>query len=240
MKKNSKANVLAVLMVLLFVCSIFSGCSTKQGVDPTGNETGVAPTVVTTSAETEAAKTEPPRKMHRIICLAPSMVEVVYALGAGEEIVGWSKFVDYPPEVTQIEGWIPYEEYEFISNEEELKKQVAVVSEFQSYNAELVDLLEPTIILSEANIQKPMTEELSAKGYEAHNFEPKSLEDVYEMIIQVGELLGREQRAEELVNFYRDEIAKIENVTKDLPKVKVYLEISHQVEYDDVKYGPYA
>lgn len=47
----------------------------------------------------------------RIVCLAPSMVEVVYALGYGESIVGWSAYTDYPVAATQTGGYQPYQYY---------------------------------------------------------------------------------------------------------------------------------
>jgi iron complex transport system substrate-binding protein len=38
----------------------------------------------------------------RVISLAPSVTETVFALGAGDEVVGVSTYCDYPPEVTKI------------------------------------------------------------------------------------------------------------------------------------------
>ena len=45
----------------------------------------------------------------RIVCLAPSMVECVYALGYGDYIVGWSEYTDYPVAATETEGYLPYQ-----------------------------------------------------------------------------------------------------------------------------------
>lgn len=38
----------------------------------------------------------------RIVCLVPSATEMVFALGAGDRVVGVSAFDDYPPEVTRL------------------------------------------------------------------------------------------------------------------------------------------
>lgn len=176
----------------------------------------------------------------RIVCLAPSMVEVVYSLGYGDEIVGWSQYTDYPVEVTQREGWIPYEKYAFVSAEEELAKDVAVVSGFTDYNAELLDQLEPTLILAESGMQYGMYEELKGKGYNVLHFDPSTLDEVYEMMLQVGDALGAADVAQQLVEGYRAEIARIQEITSKLPKVKLYYEIAHKRDYGGVFYGPYT
>lgn len=179
-------------------------------------------------------------KDQRIICLAPSMVEVCYALGLGENIVGWSQYTDYPPLVEDRPGWIPYGEYEFASNEDELAKDVAVVSGFSDYNAELVALLEPTLILAESDMQYAMYEELKAAGYNVLFHSPKSLDDVFAMMLDIGEATGAGKTAQDLVDGYKKEIEEIQAITSQLPKVKVYLEIAHRMTYDDVDFGPYA
>lgn len=38
----------------------------------------------------------------RVVCLVPSATELVFALGAGDLVVGVSAFDDYPPEVTRL------------------------------------------------------------------------------------------------------------------------------------------
>ncbi len=168
----------------------------------------------------------------RIVCLAPSSVEVMYALGLEGSIVGWSRYTDYPPALREREGWIPYEEYEFINNEEELKKDVAVVSGFMDYNKELIKELDPTLILACESIQGGMAEELKAEGYNVLFHDPHTLDDVFTMITEIGEATGTQKKADKMVEGFRKEIEEIQAITKDLPKVKTYMEISH--------YGPWA
>src|SRR5215470_294431 len=47
-----------------------------------------------------AAQADPPQ---RIISLAPSITEILFAVGAGERVVGVSTYCDYPPEATRID-----------------------------------------------------------------------------------------------------------------------------------------
>ena len=168
----------------------------------------------------------------RIICLAPSCVEVIYALGLEESLVGWSQYTDYPPEVTYTEGWVPYYEYQFISVEDELAKDVAVVSGFMDYNLPVIEALDPTLIIATESLQQGMAEELAGMGYNVLYQNPLTLDEVFAGMIEVGAATGRESKARKLVKGYYEEIAEIQAITSTLPKLKVYLEISH--------YGPWA
>ena len=114
----------------------------------------------------------------RIVCMAPSMVECVYALGLGDKIVGWSAYTDYPVAATTTEGYQPYQYYydtdtqDFDAEYELGKKpgpdgeykQVAVVSKFYDYNQTILDGLNPTIILCEGSDQATWVDALNEQG----------------------------------------------------------------------------
>lgn len=246
MKQHIKR--LSMLLAVIMLIGCIAACSPQPNTpDNTPPMQDPTPTVETPVLPDPTPTVQPsdeiPAKVEsdeRIICLAPSMVEVVYALGLGDNIVGWSQYTDYPPEVEQREGWIPYGDYVFVSNEDELAKEVPVVSGFSSYNLELVQALEPTLILAESNMQYSMFEELQGLGYNVLFHNPTSLDEVYEMMLNIGEAAGVADIAQTLVDGYREDIAEIQAITSGLPKLKVYLEIAHQSEYDGVKYGPYA
>jgi iron complex transport system substrate-binding protein len=164
----------------------------------------------------------------RIICLAPNSVEVLYSLGLENNIVGWSRYVDYPPKVTKVRGWIRYQDYKYVSIEDELNKQIAVVSDYGNYNKELVKELNPTLILACESYQQGMAEELKAQGYNVLYHNPRTLEDVFQMILDVGKATGTSKKAEKLITGYREEINEIQKITKDLPRVKTYMEIDYK------------
>jgi len=242
--KRSIRSVSIILSLVLAVVFFFASCAPQQATPGEQPIPSVSAPVVTKeptqSAEPSAEPSTEPKAEQRIVCLAPSMVEVVYALGLGDSIVGWSRYTDYPPDVEKRKGWVPYGDYEFVSVEDELAKDVAVVSGFTDYNADVIAALNPTIILAESDIQKQMADELSASGYKVLFNNPKTLDEVFEMILNIGEALGVSETAENLVNGYKADIEEIKAITKDLPKVKVYIEIAHVREYDGIPYGPYA
>ena len=164
----------------------------------------------------------------RIISLSPSHTEVLYALELEDQIVGWTKYCNYPPEVQETGGWLPYDEYQFKSIQDELhNKDVAVVSAFTNVNYELIDSLKPTLILSVHRMQHDIAQKLKDKGYNVLHFEPETLEDVFELIQGVGNAAGKSKQAHRLIAGYQSEIDEIKAITSKLPKVKVYFEINH-------------
>ena len=164
----------------------------------------------------------------RIVSLSPSHTEVLYALGLEDQIVGWTKYCNYPPEVQETKGWLPYDEYKFISINDELhNKDVAVVSAFTQVNYELIDSLKPTLILSVHRMQRDIAEKFKNKGYNVLHFEPQTLDDVFNLIQSVGNATGKGKQAKKLIAGYHEEIESIKAITANLPKVKVYFEINH-------------
>ena len=168
------------------------------------------------------------RESLRIVSLSPSHTEVLYALGLEDQIVGWTKYCNYPPEVQETDGWLPYDEYEFKSIQDELyNKDVAVVSAFTTINYELIDSLKPTHILAVHRMQHNIAQNLKDKGYNVLHFEPKSLDDVFNLMQSVADATGKSRIAKKLIAGYRNEIKEISSITDQLPDVKVYFEINH-------------
>lgn len=167
----------------------------------------------------------------RIVCLTPGYTEVLYALGLQDQIVGWTQYCNYPPEVQEVPGWIRYDQYKFLSNKEELKKKIPVVSRFVQINMALIDSLKPTLILSSHNMQQKAAEELQSKGYNVLHFSPTTLDETFQMMEKIGENTGTTNLAKNLISGYRKEIEKIRGITRDLPRVKVYFEINHMGPY---------
>ena len=172
-----------------------------------------------------------PQNKQRIISLSPSHTEVLYALGLQDQIVGWTQYCNYPPEVQDVPGWVRYDQYLFSSNEDELKKKIPVVSTFTDVNFEVIETLKPTLILACHQMQKDIAEQLKAKGYNVLFFSPVTLEDVFDLIEKVGAATGKGALAKKLTLGYRSEIEQIKTVTKDLPKIAVYFEINHMGPY---------
>ncbi|MEM6644990.1 MAG: helical backbone metal receptor [Bacteroidota bacterium] len=84
------------MRVLLFLCLLASGCATP------------APDVGRTITDDLGRTVALPDSVTRILTLAPSLTELVYAVGAGDRLVGASQVDDYPPEVTALPRFSTY------------------------------------------------------------------------------------------------------------------------------------
>lgn len=135
------------------------------------------------SADTTAAPAEPALK---IVSLSPTATEMIYAIGAGDQVVAVDSLSTYPdevaPKVTKISAYEP--------------------------SAEAILEYEPDVVLISNDMNK-ITEQLTAAkpdikvwtGAAASN-----LEGVYDQITQLGELTGRVDAAAELVSSMKNRI----------------------------------
>ena len=147
----------------------------------------------------------------RIVSLSPTPTEIVYTLGAGDQVVGVTSFCIFPSRVQQ----------------DVREGRVRIVSDFNHTDMALIDSLKPGLILTDTDFQRKITEELRRKGYKVLHYVPKTLEDVFRSIEEIGEAIGKGDSAKQLTDGYRKEIREIVARTSKLPKVRVYMEINH-------------
>ncbi|WP_309492925.1 cobalamin-binding protein [Candidatus Hecatella orcuttiae] len=145
----------------------------------------------------------------RIVSLAPSTTEILFALGLGDKVVGVDTYSDYPPEAADIEP---------------------KVGGFANINIEVVVGLEPDLVLATGGVQEKFVERLEELGITVIALSPQDMEDILNDIILVGEATGREEAAEKLVEELRQRIAAITEKTEAIPREerpKVYYEVWH-------------
>lgn len=171
------------------------------------NET-VAPANVNETREVtdEAGKrVRVPTRPQRIITLAPNLTEIVYAIGAGDRLVGNTTYCDYPQEA----------------------KQVAKVGDTLQPNIERIIALKPDIILiSTASQLETFTKQLDERRIAIFITDPHDLEGIFRSIKTLGDLLGQQQQAEKLVNDLRERVASVETAVNDRPPVTVFYQVS--------------
>ncbi|MBV8365342.1 MAG: cobalamin-binding protein [Candidatus Eremiobacteraeota bacterium] len=148
----------------------------------------------------------------RIVSLLPSATEIVYALGAGDELVGVTHECDYPPQARSktaltASSLPPASTADAAAIDRHVRERLHAGSSIYSLDAALLAQLEPDLII---------TQELCpvcAVSYEQVGtaikrlrtdprlvaLEPSSLEDVYRTIESIGELIDRRDAARRLV-----------------------------------------
>ena len=195
--------LVSLLFSLTFLLSCFS-CSKPGGI-PAGKT--VEPAQVLTSGEkvyTDALKhryvlKEIPR---RIISLNPSVTEILFAIGAGDRVVGVTQYCDYPSEArtrTQVGGF-----------------SGATVS------MEQIRFLNPDLVILSAEMHSRIVPLLDDLGIPSFAVEPANFSEVYETISLLGEITGCADGAKEVVADMKSRIAAVEEQLKNTEPKSVF------------------
>lgn len=116
----------------------------------------------------------------RVIALAPHIAEVVYAVGAGEALVGAVSYSNYP----------------------EAAKAIPRVGSYKSFSVESVLRLRPDLILAwHSGNGVEQIKKLEKFGLKIYWSDPKTLEDVSKSMLDIGILLAGKNRDESVKKF---------------------------------------
>jgi iron complex transport system substrate-binding protein len=139
-----------------------------------------------------------PDKINRIVSMAPSITEVLFAVGLEDKIVGVTKYCDYPPEARKIER----------------------VGGYLDPNYEVILRLKPDIVvlLPEHMSSQASLKELNLPVLQVNH---KSLEGIRNSIRSIGAIGGKQEAADSIVQDIQRRINKIRTKTAGLPKPKV-------------------
>jgi iron complex transport system substrate-binding protein len=165
----------------------------------------------------------------RVVSLLPSATELCYALGV--EPVGVSHECDYPPRAreqpTVVRSRVDAEGTEEINEQVEQAVESGGVYEL---DRERLDALDPDVILSQGTCEVCAVDDTRIRqaaatldlGAEVVTTDPHSLADVFADLERLGGVLGREERAADLLAAYRERVDRIERATPgDGPRVAV-------------------
>ncbi len=123
----------------------------------------------------------------RIVSLAPSNTEVIFALGLGDNLVGVTDYCDYPPEA----------------------EEKAKIGGFSTVDMEKVIEVAPDLVIATSMHQESVTPELERRGLKVITLAPETLADVIEGISEVGAATGTEEVASELVAQMQEQIGAV-------------------------------
>jgi iron complex transport system substrate-binding protein len=160
--------------------------------------------------------------MPRIVSFLPAATEIVYALGAGSDLVGRSHECDYPASVRalpvvsrpalSLDGMSQAEIDAAVAGQLASGESLYVVDE------RLFDSLAPDVILTQdlCQVCAPSGNELSRalasipSRPEVLYLTPRTLSEIDANIVEVGRAIGREDEARALVARNRERIARLE------------------------------
>ncbi|HXG66430.1 MAG TPA: cobalamin-binding protein [Blastocatellia bacterium] len=137
----------------------------------------------------------------RIISLAPSVTETLYALGLEERIVGVTAYCDYPPKARSKES----------------------VGDTQRPGLEKIIALKPDLVIaSTASQLEEFVRKLDEAGVPIYVSNPHNLEGVLASIIHIGELAGVPDRAREVAGQLRERIDNVNSRVAGLEPPRVF------------------
>ncbi|MFN7974223.1 MAG: cobalamin-binding protein [Acidobacteriota bacterium] len=140
--------------------------------------------------------------VRRVVCLAPSVTEILFALGAGDMLVGRDKFSDAP----------------------EAALAVPIVGSDLEPSHERILGLKPDVVFTATTANRQETaEDLERYGVPVFVTKTMSLADLRGTIVHVGAIVGKTPEAAKLVASIDEGLAKIRAEREKLPRVKTLI-----------------
>ena len=141
----------------------------------------------------------------RVVALTASDCEILYALGAGDTLVGRGEYCDYPEDV----------------------QAVASVQSGYETNVEQIIALEPQVVLMATMAQtKEQVEALEAAGVHVIVSDAQDIAGVYTAIELIGAVTGKNDEAAALIAGMKDSFAAIAAKAEGDGSKTVYFEVS--------------
>ncbi len=160
----------AVLLLFMVWATAPAGAATRQVRDDLGREVMV------------------PDHPHRLICLAPSVADTVYAVGAGNEVIAVSDFTKYPAEARR-------------------KPSVGLPL---SPSWETIVSLHPDLVIGSSDFGGlGMVNQMQQVGIPIFLMNPHGLEGIYSSVLSLGRALNRQAEAEQVVSRLRRRVAAV-------------------------------
>lgn len=212
--------LLSIALSAVMMLSLAAGCSTAANSSTASVTTKLSEVTETTSAQAEATEAVTPgitiadmtgreisleAPADKIVALTASDCEILFAIGAGEALVGRGEYCDYPADVSSVPS----------------------VQSGMDTNIEQIIALEPQVVLMSTMAQ---TEEqiaaLEEAGISVVVSDAKDIDGVYTAIELIGAITGKDEQAAGVVDQMKtafDEIAAKSDATSGKT---VYFEVS--------------
>jgi len=124
----------------------------------------------------------------RIVSLAPSVTEILFAAGAGDSLVGVTVFCNYPPDA----------------------KKISKIGGFSTPSLEKIVALNPDLIVTAHGNPSDVIYRLIELDFRVYGTHPKNIDEILAHIGVVSAIAGCEDLAESVVNSLRERLKEID------------------------------
>ena len=145
-----------------------------------------------------------PQAPGRIVSLAPSNTEILFAIGAGDQVVGVTDYCNYPQEAHEKDK----------------------VGGFSDPNLEAIVALAPDLVLG-TNFNDGVIEDLAQLGIRGLVISPGTVEEVLTAIERVGYAVGRDGEAGALAENLRERLLAVEEYIAGKERPRVLYQVWH-------------
>ncbi|WMC10209.1 cobalamin-binding protein [Oceanimonas pelagia] len=140
----------------------------------------------------------------RIVSLAPHITEILFAIGAGEQVVGVDEASDYPDAVAELPK----------------------IANYRSLNLERILALEPDLVVAWQSAQSLQVAPLERLGIRVEYSEPGRLEDLGDELERFGRLTGHQQQARQVAEHYSRTLTALRNDYRNAAPVRVFYQLN--------------
>ncbi|AIY90885.1 ABC transporter substrate-binding protein [Geoglobus acetivorans] len=149
------------------------------------------------------------KKPERIISLAPSNTEILFALGLGDRIVGVTEYCNYPEEA----------------------KERPKVGGYSTIDIEKVLSLKPDLVVASFGNGEETIQTLKEYNLTVIALNPKDLKGIIRDIEMLGKVTGEEENATRLIKMMEN---KIETVKAKAEKMEARPKVAHILWHDPI------
>jgi iron complex transport system substrate-binding protein len=202
MMKGKYLITIAAVVVIVVVLSAALYVNYNPGASPNNGAYSVT--------DDEGYTTQFTAVPQRIVSLAPSNTQILFALGLGPKVVGVTDYDNYP---YNFSAWFE-------------AGNMTSIGGFSTPNKETIASLNPDLILA-TNLHAADVVTLRNNGYKVITLNPKSVESVLSDLMIVGQAAGATEQATNQINAIHHTINEIQAkiTAANLPKPLVYYEV---------------
>ena len=186
---------LSLLLSVVLLLALLAGC----GQTPSASDGAIS--VVDMSGR-ELSLDSPATK---VVALTAADCEILYAVGAGDTLIGRGEYCDYPAEVSDVSS----------------------VQSGAETNIEQIISLKPNLVLMDSMAQtKEQVKQLEDAGITVAVSKAEDIDGVYKAIDIIGALVGKDDEAEKLIGSMKSSFEELKSKASGDGSKTVYFEVS--------------
>lgn len=139
----------------------------------------------------------------RIVSLTPHITEMLFAIGAGKQVIAIDQASDYPDEV----------------------KKLPKVANYQSLNSESLLAVKPDLVVAWGSTQSLMQQQIQALGIPMLLLKSQHLDDLPVELRLLGDKTGHHEQANQLATEIETKFVTYRQQSQQRPKIKAFYQL---------------